>query len=109
MILFAGFFGAAVKYRNKPEIHKRLILAATVALAFAAVARMGLRAAAGLRGLDGADGRARGVRCPIDRRRSPGHGDLYRGDGARLPSCAAGERGMTRGWPSACAMLRPFL
>ena len=42
MILFAGFFGAAVKYRNKPENHKRLILAATVALAFAAVARMGL-------------------------------------------------------------------
>lgn len=42
MILFGGFFGAAVKYRNKPEIHKRLIVAATVALAFAAVARMGL-------------------------------------------------------------------
>lgn len=42
MILFAGFFGAAVAYRQKPEIHKRLILAATVALAFAAVARMNL-------------------------------------------------------------------
>ena len=42
MILFGGFFGAAVKYRNKPEIHKRLIVAATVALAFAAVARMNL-------------------------------------------------------------------
>jgi hypothetical protein len=40
MVLFAGFFGAAVAYRSKPEIHKRLILAATVALAFAAVARM---------------------------------------------------------------------
>jgi hypothetical protein len=40
MILFAGFFGAAIAYRHKPEIHKRLILAATVALAFAAVARM---------------------------------------------------------------------
>jgi hypothetical protein len=40
MILFAGFFGAAVKYRNKPEIHKRLIMSATVALAFAAVGRM---------------------------------------------------------------------
>jgi hypothetical protein len=40
MILFGGFFGAAVKYRSKPEIHKRLIVAATVALAFAAVARM---------------------------------------------------------------------
>jgi hypothetical protein len=40
MILFGGFFAAAVRYRNKPEIHKRLIVAATVALAFAAVARM---------------------------------------------------------------------
>lgn len=40
MILFGGFFAAAVKYRSKPEIHKRLIVAATVALAFAAVARM---------------------------------------------------------------------
>ena len=40
MLLFGGFFGAAVKFRNKPEIHKRLIVAATVALAFAAVARM---------------------------------------------------------------------
>jgi MFS family permease len=39
MILFGGFFGAAVKYRSKPELHKRLIIAATVALAFAAVAR----------------------------------------------------------------------
>ena len=42
MILFGGFFGAAVRFRNKPEIHKRLIVAATVALAFAAVARMDL-------------------------------------------------------------------
>lgn len=42
MILFAGFFGAAVLYRKKPEIHKRLILAATVAVVFAAVARMNL-------------------------------------------------------------------
>ena len=42
MILFGGFFGAAVKYRSKPEYHKRLIIAATVALAFAAVARMNL-------------------------------------------------------------------
>jgi hypothetical protein len=40
MVLFAGFFGAAVAYRRRPEVHKRLILAATVALAFAAVARM---------------------------------------------------------------------
>lgn len=42
MVLFGGFFGAAVAYRNKPEIHKRLILAATVSVAFAAVARMNL-------------------------------------------------------------------
>lgn len=42
MILFAGFFGVAVAYRHKPDIHKRLILAATVALAFAAVGRMNL-------------------------------------------------------------------
>lgn len=40
MILWAGFFGSAIAYRHKPEIHKRLIIAATVALAFAAVARM---------------------------------------------------------------------
>jgi hypothetical protein len=40
MILFAGLFGAAVFYRAKPEIHKRLIIAATVALAFAAVGRL---------------------------------------------------------------------
>ena len=40
MVLFGAFFGAAMAYRSRPEIHKRLILAATVALAFAAVARM---------------------------------------------------------------------
>ena len=40
MILFGGLFGAAVKFRNQPELHKRLIVAATVALAFAAVGRM---------------------------------------------------------------------
>lgn len=44
MILFGGFFAAAVKYRSKPELHKRLIVAATVALAFAAVARMNFTA-----------------------------------------------------------------
>lgn len=42
MILFAGFFGTAIAFRHKPDIHKRLILAATVALAFAAVGRMNL-------------------------------------------------------------------
>jgi hypothetical protein len=39
MVLFAGFFGAAVWYRSRPETHKRLMLLATVALVFAAVAR----------------------------------------------------------------------
>lgn len=42
MFLFSGFFGAAIAYRHKPEIHKRLIVAATVALAFAAVGRLNL-------------------------------------------------------------------
>jgi len=41
MALFGGFFGAAMLYRRKPQIHKRLILLATVALLFAAVSRMG--------------------------------------------------------------------
>ena len=40
MVLFGGFFGAAIAYRGRPEVHKRLILAATIALAFAAVGRM---------------------------------------------------------------------
>ncbi len=40
MVLFGGLFGAAVAYRRKPEIHKRLMLLATVALLFAAVFRL---------------------------------------------------------------------
>lgn len=40
MALFGIFFVAAMIYRRKPEIHKRLILLATVALLFAAVGRM---------------------------------------------------------------------
>lgn len=40
MVLFGGFFGAAILYRRKPEIHKRLILLATVALLFAAIGRL---------------------------------------------------------------------
>jgi len=40
MVLFAGFFGAAVAYRHKPEIHKRLVLLASVAVMFAAVGRL---------------------------------------------------------------------
>jgi hypothetical protein len=38
--LFAGFFVAAVLHRGRPEIHKRLMLVATVALVSPAVARM---------------------------------------------------------------------
>jgi hypothetical protein len=41
MIVFALFFGAAIYYRRKPEIHKRLMLVATTTLLVAAVARMG--------------------------------------------------------------------
>jgi hypothetical protein len=40
MVLFGGFFGAAVAYRTRPETHKRLIVLATVALLFAAIGRM---------------------------------------------------------------------
>src|SRR5262245_44455772 len=39
MVLFGGFFGAAVWYRTKPEIHKRLILLACVAVMFAGAFR----------------------------------------------------------------------
>jgi len=40
MVLFGACFAAAVAYRHRPEIHKRLMIAATVALLFAAVGRM---------------------------------------------------------------------
>lgn len=40
MMLFAGFFIAAIVNRQRPEIHKRLILAATVSLSFAAIGRI---------------------------------------------------------------------
>ena len=39
MVLFGGFFGAAIAYRRRPEIHKRLIVLAAVAVMFAAVSR----------------------------------------------------------------------
>jgi len=42
MVLFGSLFIAAVIYRRKPEIHKRLMLGATVALLFAAVGRLQL-------------------------------------------------------------------
>jgi hypothetical protein len=40
MVLFPIFFGAAVGYRRKPEIHKRFMVVATTTLLVAAVARM---------------------------------------------------------------------
>ena len=40
MVLFGGFFGAAVAYRARPEIHKRLILLACVAVMFAGAFRL---------------------------------------------------------------------
>lgn len=42
MVLFGSLFVAAVVYRRRPEIHKRLMVGATVALLFAAVGRMPL-------------------------------------------------------------------
>ena len=39
MLLFGGFFAAGVIYRRKPEIHKRCMLLATIALMFAPAAR----------------------------------------------------------------------
>jgi hypothetical protein len=39
MVLFGAFFGAAIAYRGRPEIHKRLIVLAAVAVMFAAVGR----------------------------------------------------------------------
>src|SRR5215510_6479514 len=41
MIVFPIFFGAAVYYRRKPELHKRLMLVATTTLLVAASLRMG--------------------------------------------------------------------
>jgi hypothetical protein len=40
MVLFGSLFAAAIAYRRRPETHKRLMVAATVALLFAAVGRM---------------------------------------------------------------------
>ena len=40
MLVFGGFFAAAVAQRRNPEWHKRLILSATIALAAAALGRV---------------------------------------------------------------------
>jgi hypothetical protein len=51
MVLFGACFAAAVAYRNRPEVHKRLMIAATVALLFAAVGRMGFIGSPALSGV----------------------------------------------------------
>jgi hypothetical protein len=51
MVLFGSFFAAAVAYRRRPEIHKRLMVAATVALLFAAVGRMRFIESTGIKAL----------------------------------------------------------
>ena len=51
MALFGPLFLSAVVYRKKPELHKRLMILATIAIAFAAIFRMqalGLPLAAGM-------------------------------------------------------------
>lgn len=40
MVLFGALFFPAVIYRSKPEVHKRLMILATIAIAFAAIFRM---------------------------------------------------------------------
>ncbi len=40
LLLFSGFLAAAIVYRKKPQIHKRLIIVATVVLLGPAVVRM---------------------------------------------------------------------
>jgi hypothetical protein len=40
MIVFSGFFAAAIVYRRKPQVHKRLMMVAANMLLIAAVARM---------------------------------------------------------------------
>jgi len=41
MVLFGSFFGAAIVYRGRPEVHKRLVLLACVAIMFAGASRLG--------------------------------------------------------------------
>jgi len=40
MVVFSGFFAAAIVYRRKPQVHKRLMMVAANMLLIAAVARM---------------------------------------------------------------------
>ena len=49
MVVFAGFFGAAIAFRRKPQIHKRLMMVAATMLLVAATARMSFLPAPPLR------------------------------------------------------------
>ena len=40
MVLFGSFFGAAIAYRSRPEVHKRLVVLACVAIMFAGAFRL---------------------------------------------------------------------
>ena len=40
MVLFGSFFGAAIAYRSRPDVHKRLVLLACVAIMFAGAFRL---------------------------------------------------------------------
>lgn len=47
MMLFAGFFAAGIAYRRRKELHKRLMILASVALIFPAAARFAFEAGFG--------------------------------------------------------------
>jgi hypothetical protein len=49
MVVFAGFFGAAIAFRRKPQIHKRLMMVAATMLLVAATGRMSFLPAPPLR------------------------------------------------------------
>ena len=40
MLVFAGFFGAAIRFRRRPDVHKKLMTVAATTLLVAAVGRM---------------------------------------------------------------------
>lgn len=49
MVVFSGFFGAAIAFRRKPQIHKRLMIVAATMLLVAATARLSFLPAPPLR------------------------------------------------------------
>ena len=49
MVVFSGFFGAAIAFRRKPQVHKRLMMVAATMLLVAATARMSFLPAPPLR------------------------------------------------------------